>query len=92
MRGPAQSVFFANSCGVIPEVLDDISSYQIHVSLRQAHPPATESCTGTHAALAKEVAEMLRRFAGTLLGTEIEAVLEVVDDDQGCLLYTSPSP
>mmetsp|Transcript_118984 Transcript_118984/g.379418 ORF Transcript_118984/g.379418 Transcript_118984/m.379418 type:complete len:696 (+) Transcript_118984:79-2166(+) len=36
--------------------------------------------TGTHVALAREPAEMLRRFAGPLLGCEFDIVLEIVDD------------
>jgi len=35
--------------------------------------------TGTHAALGREPAEMLKRFAGPLLGCELEPVLEIAD-------------
>lgn len=36
--------------------------------------------TGTHVALAREPAEMLRRFVGSLLGCEFVPVLEIADD------------
>ena len=50
--------------------------------LRSFRAPEPLICyiTGTHAALAREPAEMLSSFASSLLGLKLAAVMEVADD------------
>ena len=54
--------------------------WQLPVMKLESSEPLICYITGTHAALAREPAEMLSRFASTLLGFSLAAVMEVADD------------